>query len=70
MFAGWQNIEWLDVRAVRAFPRGALVEPGIKDNTTQLIQAIREAGVPFSRQEGCIRIWGYVRSGISPRWEE
>jgi hypothetical protein len=59
MLGGWENIEWLDIMATRA-----------TDHTEQLLLAVREAGVPFSRQEKIIRIWGYLRSGVSPRWEQ
>jgi len=70
MLGGWSSIEWLDIRAVRTIPRGALVKPKTEDHTPLLIQAVRQAGVPFSRHEECIRIWGYVRPGVSPQWQE
>jgi hypothetical protein len=70
MFGGWSSIEWLEIRAQRTIPRGALVEPTIEDKTPLLIQAVREAGLAFSRHEQCIRIWGYLRPGVSPDWEK
>ena len=70
MFAGWSNIEWLDIGARRRIRLGTLVEARIEDNTALLIQAVRQAGVPFSRHDECIRVWGYVRPGVSPQWEQ
>jgi hypothetical protein len=69
MFNCWKSIEWLEVRAIVTTPRGALVAPKIEGHTTELVQAVRQARVPFSRHEQSIRIWGYVRPGISPKWE-
>jgi len=68
-FGGEANIEWIDIKAAREIRRGALVKPMIEDNTPQLIEAVRSAGVPFSRLEDCIRVWGYTRPGVSPDWE-
>ncbi len=68
-FGGENNIEWIDIRARLEIRRGALVKPTIEDKTPPLIEAVRSAGVPFSRLEDCIRIWGYIRPGISPEWE-
>jgi hypothetical protein len=56
MLGGWANIEWLDITAQR--------------NTPILIRAVREAGVAFSRSDTCVRIWGYLRPGVSPDWEK
>ena len=70
MLGGWNNIEWLEIRAILTIPRGALVEPSIEDHMPGLIKAVRQAGVPFSRHEGCIRIWGYLRPGTSPEWQK
>jgi hypothetical protein len=68
MFGGWSGIEWLDIRAQLTIRRGALVEPSIEDKTSLLIRAVRVAGVAFSQHEESIRIWGYLRPGVSPDW--
>ncbi|MDX2109089.1 MAG: DUF6678 family protein [Verrucomicrobiota bacterium] len=70
MFGGWISIEWLDITAKRAIPRGALIEPRIQDETPLLIGAVRAAGVAFSRHEAYVRIWGYLRPGVSPKLEK
>ena len=69
MMGGWSNIEWLDIRAIKAISRGALVKPKVEDKTATLIEAVKGVGVPFSRHENYIRIWGYLRPGVSPQWE-
>jgi hypothetical protein len=68
MLGGWSSIEWLDIRAQLTIPRGALVEPKVEDKTPLLLQAVREAGVAFSGHEESVRIWGYLRPGVSPNW--
>lgn len=65
MFGGWISIEWLDIRAQRTIHRGALVQPKIEDNTALLIQSVRRVRVRFSQDPHCIRIWGYLRPGVS-----
>lgn len=70
MLGNWRSIEWLDIRAERTIPRGALLEPKIEDTTALLIQSVKQAGVRFFQQEHCIRVWGYVRPGVSPYWKE
>jgi hypothetical protein len=70
MLGGWSSIEWLDIRARLSVPRGALLQSKVQDNTPCLIQAVRRAGVRFCLHEQCIRIWGYLRPGVSPHWEE
>jgi len=69
MMGGWRSIEWLDIRARETIWPGFLIKPKIVDKTATLIEAIKGAGVPFSRHENYIRIWGYVRPGVSPQWE-
>ena len=68
MMAGWRSIEWLDISAQRSFRRGVLLAPEINDQTSLLLQTVRVADVPFSRQEYGIRIWGYLRPGVTPDW--
>ena len=49
MIGNSKNIEWLDIRAQQAVSHGALLQPKVEDNTPLLIQAVRRAGVRFSR---------------------
>ena len=70
MLAGWRHIEWLDISARRSFQRGVLLAPEINDQTSLLLQTVRDAGVPFSRQEHGVRIWGYLRPGATPNWDQ
>ena len=69
IFGSYQDIEWLKIRAQISIRTGALLEPKIEDHTDELVRLIRKAGIPFSRTESVIKIWGYVRLGASPNWE-
>lgn len=68
VFGAWQKIEWLNVRALTVRRRGALVKPEIEDKTPMLIDAVRRAGVPYCMNSSGVRIWGYLRPGVSPEW--
>lgn len=67
--SGCKHIEWLNIRALISHKRGALVEPVITDHTELLIQALVKAGTPFERRKAGVRVWGYLRPGVSPLWE-
>ena len=68
MLGGWENIEWLDIRAQVSHRQGALLPPRIEDHTDQLIDALDSVGIPYSRTDDGARIRGYLRPGISPEW--
>ena len=64
----WQRIEWLNIRALVSESKGTLLQPVVTDRTDSLIQALEKAGTPFERLKGGVRVWGYLRPGVSPRW--
>ncbi|MFB2707326.1 DUF6678 family protein [Marinobacter shengliensis] len=64
----WQRIEWLNIRALVSESKGALLQPVVTDRTDLLIQALEKAGTPFERLKDGVRIWGYLRPGVSPQW--
>ncbi len=68
VFGAWENIEWLEIRAVVRIRQGALLPPIEKDFTNELIAAVTQAGVPYSKTEDGIKVWGYLRPGDSPEW--
>jgi len=68
IFAGWESIEWLSVRAIIKEPQGELLPRKTYDFSDELIRAVREAGIPYSQTEDGIKIWGYLRPGVSPEW--
>jgi hypothetical protein len=55
-------IEWVDIDPIdsRSYPP--------TDRTLEIEQALRAIRVSFSRQEPCLRVWGYVRPGVQPEW--
>ena len=69
MMLGWSSIEWIDIRAMETIWPGFLIQPKIVDKTAKLIEVVKGVGVPYSRHESHIRIWGYLRPGVSPQWE-
>lgn len=68
VLGGWEQIEWLNIRALISRNKGALVKPEIEDNTSLLISALEHAGTPYCLHNDGIRIWGYLRPGVSPEW--
>ena len=62
-------IEWVELSARTEVPRGRLVAPEVRDHTDELRRALAAANVPFSMENGNIRVWGYTRPGCSPQWE-
>ena len=65
---GWEHIEWVDLDPVSSVFRGALVEPEIVDRSGDLRAALKAASIPFSIENGKIRVWGYLAPGVSPNW--
>jgi len=65
---GWEHIEWLNIRALISHRKGALVKPDIEDNTSLLLNALVQSGAPYCLHKKGVRIWGYLRPGVSPEW--
>lgn len=63
-----ESIEWLDIRRVRNVRLGRLVADRSDDLTGSISDALFSCGVPFSVEPDAIRVWGYVRPGITPNW--
>ena len=64
------SIEWLELSGRWELPRGRLVAPEVRDHSAELRRALQAANVPFSIENGNIRVWGYTRPGRSPLWEK
>lgn len=64
-----ESIEWVELNARVEIPRGHLIPPKVQDRSDELRQALSAANVPFSIENGNVRIWGYTRPGRSPQWE-
>ncbi|NAW67276.1 DUF6678 family protein [Photobacterium halotolerans] len=69
VMGAWEQIEWLNIRALISHPKGDLIKPEIENNTQLLINALQQSGIPYCIYHDGIRIWGYLRPGISPEWE-
>jgi|GEM_PF-2634767 len=69
VFGGLVSIEWLEISARHEQRRGKLVAPIVHDRTVELRAALLAASIPFSIVDGNVRVWGYLRSGVSPQWE-
>lgn len=68
VFGGCEQIEWLNIRALIRHSKGSLVKPKIEDNTSLLLKILQQSGVPYCMHNDGIRIWGYLRPGVSPEW--
>lgn len=58
------SIEWLDINPLKSEYQGRLLPSKITDYSAETETAIRRAKVPFTREENCFRIWGYITQGI------
>ena len=66
------SIEWLEINAVKRIHIKPFARPDLAippDHTSELKQALLEAKIPFSMENGAVRVWGYTRPGVSPIWE-
>lgn len=55
-------VEWVEIDPVdsRRYPQ--------VDRTEEIEQLLRQIHVPFSREGPYLRVWGYLRPGVSPTW--
>ena len=55
-------VEWIDIDPFdrRKYPA--------TDNTDAIEQTLRGISVPFSREGTFLRVWGYLRAGVQPKW--
>ena len=67
-FGQCENIEWLCISAQLSIRQGTLLSPKIEDHTEELILLVLRSGIPFSRTEEGVKIWGYLRPDSNPVW--
>lgn len=48
------ELEWVELRAV---------------SSEWLIAMLRKHNIPFSEEQGVLRVWGYTRPGLQPVWK-
>jgi hypothetical protein len=60
----YESIEWLEVEC---FP---LPPTQRSECRKRIAHTLPAHSIPFSIENGVMRIWGYLRSGCTPRWEE
>lgn len=48
-----EELEWLELRTASA---------------AWLREALRRHSIPYSLEDGIVRIWGYTRPGLQPKW--
>lgn len=63
-------IEWLEFDPIVRTKRGALLSDIETNFTLEIQRAFLGARIPFSMENGAIRIWGYVQSGSAPKFAE
>ena len=55
IFGLTDKIEWLNIR--------------IEESQLELLaKALEKANTPYSHHPGGVRVWGYLRKGVSPTW--
>tara|TARA_R110002012_G_scaffold321890_1_gene552103 strand:- start:2739 stop:3107 length:369 start_codon:yes stop_codon:yes gene_type:complete len=50
-----QKIEWLNIHI-------------FKSHESDVLDLIKKAHIPLSKQGENYRVWGYIRQGVSPEW--
>ncbi len=48
----WEDIEWLEI------------EPDLRQE--EIAASLKRIGAPFSIEGGIVRVWGWLRPGVSP----
>ena len=67
-------IEWLEIGFVRPksapgrYAPVALTPAERADAEARLRETLWALGVPFSLEDGLVRVWGYIRPGVHPVW--
>ena|SRR3989442_262036 len=69
----WNSLQWVDVRcetkASRPYkPPIALSAEERAAVWSEICACLKAKHIPFSVEDGIIRVWGYLRPGESPRW--
>ena len=69
----FHTIEWLEIGFVHPKPaaRGTpakLVASARADAEERLRATLSALGVPYSIENGLVRVWGYTRPGAQPTW--
>jgi hypothetical protein len=69
----FHTIEWLEIEFVHATPKtgkvSARLTPAERTEAEARLRATLSAlGVPYSIEEGLVRVWGYTRPGARPAW--
>jgi hypothetical protein len=65
-FSGWHAIEWIEIKARSRPTPGRLSEQVGAKVVTDTLRAV---GAPFTASSDRLRVWGYLRPGVSPDWE-
>ena len=68
VLGSWSTIEWLKIRALISEQNGALLGPTVTDNTSLLLEALKNANTPYEMHGKTVTVWGYLRPGICPNW--
>lgn len=66
----FHTIEWLEIGFVRLerSARTPLAHAERSDAEARIRETLRALGVPFSIENGLVRVWGYTRPGAQPVW--
>lgn len=56
-------IEWLEINPIERYSRGALLDDEVVDFSDEIEAALQSVPVPYTKEDGLFRIWGYLPSG-------
>ncbi|WP_370678763.1 DUF6678 family protein [Comamonas sp. GB3 AK4-5] len=66
LLQGSEWCEWMDIHSCEPVHRGQLLPPGERDHCQEILQTLKQVGVPFSLQAKGFRVWAYVDGGQPP----
>ncbi len=66
----YERIEWLEVECFPLCEGVPVPETQRAACRKRIAHILHAHTIPFSMQNGVIRIWGYLRPGFTPTWEE
>ena len=69
MFRESAAFEWLDIDPVKRERRGRLVSDRETDYSDTVIGILKKYNIPYSIEEGCYRVWGYISKNENPDFQ-
>ncbi len=64
----YRTIEWLEITCFPHAEQGNRSLADVDHCVQHIMDDLQAAHIPFSLERGAIRVWGYLRPGVTPEW--